>query len=127
MAPRLLPGDRLYVDRRAYDSRVPGVGDLVVLKDPEDLGRLLVKSVAGVGPGQFQIGRQGVFRVDRETDSPVGEDSLEELDLPAGHLLVLSEPGAGGRDSRRFGAVRVDAVVGQVWWRYAPADRAGAP
>jgi hypothetical protein len=35
------------------------------------------------------------------------------------------EPGAFGRDSRRFGPVAPSAVVGRVIWRYGPRARRG--
>ena len=50
MRPTLLPGDRLLVDRRAYRDRPPRVGELVVLVDPEDTNRWLVKRVSQVDP-----------------------------------------------------------------------------
>jgi hypothetical protein len=43
---------------------------------------------------------------------------------PAG-LDLRVEPGAFGRDSRRFGPVAPSAVVGRVIWRYAPRARRG--
>jgi signal peptidase I len=48
MRPALEPGDRLLVDRGAYRSRPPGVGEIVVFVDPEDPLRWLVKRVASV-------------------------------------------------------------------------------
>ena len=48
MVPTLLPGDRLLVDRRAYRDRLPEVGEIVVLLDPEEPARWLVKRVAAV-------------------------------------------------------------------------------
>ncbi len=43
---------------------------------------------------------------------------------PTGIALRV-EPGAFGRDSRRFGPVASSAVVGRVIWRYAPRARRG--
>jgi hypothetical protein len=40
-------------------------------------------------------------------------------------LELRVEPGAFGRDSRRFGLVAASAVVGRVIWRYAPRTRRG--
>ena len=68
MAPTLRPGDRLLVDRRAYRRRLPVVGQVVVLDDPERPGRWLVKRVSAVD------GSAGVVEVrgdalDRARDS----------------------------------------------------------
>lgn len=48
MSPALRPGDRLLVDPKAYRDRPPRVGDVVVLVDPEQVSRWLVKRVAAV-------------------------------------------------------------------------------
>ncbi len=96
MAPALLPGDRLLVDRRAYARGAPAVGDVVLLADPERPGQRLLKRVAAppapIGPGRLWI------RGDRDSVS---------------------------RDSRQFGSVPLSAVLGRVWFRYAPPARRG--
>jgi len=48
MAPTLRPGDWLLVDPDAYRDRPPLVGELVLVPDPREPGRLLVKRVAGL-------------------------------------------------------------------------------
>jgi nickel-type superoxide dismutase maturation protease len=45
MAPTLCPGDRLLVDPRAYRTRLPAPGEIVVFVDPERSDRWLVKRV----------------------------------------------------------------------------------
>ncbi len=90
MSPALDPGDYVLVNRWAYRSRAPEVGDLVVLRNPEREGQFLCKRVAGV------------------TDS--------------GTYVVLGDNAAESRDSRRFGPVPRDLIVGRVW----RSARAGA-
>ncbi|MGP8078194.1 MAG: S26 family signal peptidase [Thermoplasmata archaeon] len=113
MWPTLRPGDRLLVDRRAYRNRGPRVGDLVVLVDPEAPTRWLVKRVAAVGPGSVPSGPD-------LTD--IGHPSPE---APPGMVLVASDAPGPARDSRRFGPVPVEKLIGKVYWRYAPAGRRG--
>jgi hypothetical protein len=99
MLPTLRPGDRLRVDRRAYRDRLPDQGELVVIVDPEADGRWLVKRVGLIepaGPGR------AVARL----------------------VMVSDNPGAA-RDSRTFGAVGTDRLVGRPYVRYAPVDRQG--
>jgi nickel-type superoxide dismutase maturation protease len=59
MRPTLRPGDRLLVDRRAYRDRPPRVGDVVVLVDPEDAHRWLVKRVSQVDPSGVSVEVRG--------------------------------------------------------------------
>lgn len=92
MVPTLRPGDRLRVDRGAYRGRPPEVGEIVILVDPEDPTRWLVKRVA-------------------------------QVDLSAGTVDVRGDAGDVARDSRRFGPVPFDSLVGRAYRLYFPRDR----
>jgi len=48
MAPTLLPGDWLLADPEAYRRRSPRVGELVLVADPREPSRLLVKRVDAI-------------------------------------------------------------------------------
>jgi nickel-type superoxide dismutase maturation protease len=84
MRPTLEPGDYVLVNRWAYRVRKPTKGDVVVVKDPEDPERFLVKRISDVDPSRIEV---------------VGDNE------------------AHSRDSRRFGPVPLEEVVGKVWVR----------
>lgn len=48
MRPALAPGDYVLVNRWAYRTRAPAVGDVVVLRDPEHPSLFLLKRVASL-------------------------------------------------------------------------------
>jgi signal peptidase I len=112
MAPTIAPGDWLLVDPTT--ARWPRRGAIVVFREP-DSDLLAIKRVAA-GPG-------------------------DRVDLDAGHLILAADEawllsdatdaellaaGAGEPvDSRRYGPVPVDALVGRVWLRYGPLARFG--
>jgi nickel-type superoxide dismutase maturation protease len=48
MAPSLLPGDRLLVESRSYQSRPPRPGEVVLAADPRSPERELIKRVETV-------------------------------------------------------------------------------
>jgi nickel-type superoxide dismutase maturation protease len=50
MAPTLEPGDWLLVEARTYARRSPLIGDVVLLRDPREPSRELVKRVMAVDP-----------------------------------------------------------------------------
>lgn len=62
MAPTLLPGDWLLVERRTYEQRAPRVGEIVLAADPRDPGRELIKRVA--------VFDQATDRLDLRGDAP---------------------------------------------------------
>jgi nickel-type superoxide dismutase maturation protease len=98
MAPTLRPGDRVFVWR--WPGRLRA-GDVVVVRDPELPGLHLVKRLAGL-PGQAVAGVRG-------TDG----------------FALLGEQPSSSRDSRRFGRLPRQAIVGRVVWRYLPGPRRG--
>jgi nickel-type superoxide dismutase maturation protease len=56
MAPTLLPGDWLLADPEAYRRRSPLVGELVLVMDPREATRLLVKRVSAVhSDGRLEV------------------------------------------------------------------------
>jgi signal peptidase I len=104
MLPALLPGDRLLVDPEAFAHVPPRHGDVVVVEDPEQRGRFLVKRVGAIG-GEIPPG----------ASTP----------LSPGLLWLEGDWGTVSRDSRRFGPVGLAAVLGRAWWRYHPPEREG--
>jgi nickel-type superoxide dismutase maturation protease len=68
MRPALEPGDWLLVDPDAFASAPPEVGDLVLVPDPRQPGRLLVKRVDQVHDGGRELFVTGDAR-EETTDS----------------------------------------------------------
>ena len=101
MAPTLLPGDHLLVRPVRRLRR----GDMVVVRDPDAEDRWVVKRVAAL-PGETVT---------------IGDQTLHAGD----GLVVLGDNAAQSTDSRVYGAVPTGDVHGRVWYRYAPAARAG--
>ena len=68
MAPTLLPGEWLVVERRSYLHRWPRVGEIVLAADPREPSRELIKRVAAIDrpAGTVQLAGDAP---DRSTDS----------------------------------------------------------
>lgn len=91
MEPAYRAGDRVLVNRLAYRRRPPVQGDVIVLRDPEEPRRFLLKRVAAAP----QRDANGAWRV-----------------------YVLGDNAAFSRDSRTFGAVPQRDVIGRAWRKY---------
>jgi nickel-type superoxide dismutase maturation protease len=70
MRPQLRSGDWLLVDPEAYAATGPAVGDLVLVPDPREPTRLLVKRVSDVYEGGRELWVRGDAR-DATSDSEV--------------------------------------------------------
>jgi signal peptidase I len=142
MEPLLQAGDRILV-RRAHESpdeladRIQR-GDVIVFRSP-DGDTLLVKRVIGL-PGERIEALDGRIVIDElemldEPWLPAGEaesgsdaaDSvdIERTDLADDELFVLGDNRDRSIDSREFGPIALDDVVGDVQLRLWPTDRFG--
>ena len=121
MEPTLTAGDRLWVEPARRIAR----GDIVVVRDPEDADRLLVKRVGALAGDRVYVTRTGVQRVRDPPAAGPPDDALEELVVPPRHLFLVSDRPTLARDSRKFGPVGVDRLVGRAWHRYFPPGRRG--
>ena len=101
MEPTLVPGDCLYIDPRAYRSRSPARGEIVVTRDPSEPSRHLVKRV-GFVPG-----------------GPAPPDGAA---VPVGSVYLLGDEPEASRDSRTFGPVPTTLLVGRAYQCYRPLE-----
>jgi signal peptidase I len=112
MAPAIEPGDWLLVDPTT--TRWPRRGSVVVFRDPTD-GQLSVKRVAG-RPRERVPFADGFLDL-ADDEAWLLSDATEEATAAAGFGAPV--------DSRRFGPVPLELLVGRVWFRYAPLRRFG--
>ena len=78
---------------------------------------LAIKRVAGA-PGDVISGV-------RVTDPDTGEDVAVTIRLIPDEAWLLGDDPAISIDSRRYGPVALDRLVGRAWFRYAPLRRIG--
>ena len=130
MAPTLLAGDHVLVDKLAYRFSAPRRDDLVVFHSPSD-GEILLKRVVALGGDRVGI-EDGVLVVNGRARREPYVD-LERFDtayfgpvrVPAGSVFLLGDRRHDSVDSRRFGAVARDHLVGRVLARIWPPERIG--
>ncbi|MFI5262429.1 MAG: nickel-type superoxide dismutase maturation protease [Candidatus Limnocylindrales bacterium] len=79
MMPGLAPGDWVLVDPAAYRRHRPQPGHVVVLPDPREPRRVLVKRVTQVlGDGRLEVrGDAPAASTDSRTFGPVAETTVE--------------------------------------------------
>ena len=112
MAPAIEAGDWLLVDPTT--ARWPRRGSVVVFREP-DGGDLAVKRVAA-GPGDKVAFADGYIEL-ADDEAWLLSDATLEVTEAAG----FGEP----IDSRRYGPVPVELLVGRAWFRYGPLRRLG--
>lgn len=123
MEPNLHPTERLVIEKVSYYFDSPQRYDIVVLNLPQ-MPELLIKRVIGL-PGETIEIRDGVVFVDgeaqNETYVPVlGDTQYGPITLRPMTYFVMGDNRINSNDSRAFGPVTRDSVVGRAWLRYWP-------
>jgi signal peptidase I len=102
------------------------VGDIVVYHNPKDPDHTVVKRIVAVGPGRVEL-RKGLLFVDgRPSPPPTGAD--EPIDVPddswglqSGEAFAAGDHRAISKDSRDYGPIRLEDVMGVLTRRLEAA------
>jgi signal peptidase I len=117
MAPTLDAGDQIVVTR--YLRSQPQRGDVIVFRSPRGAEELMVKRVVAV-PGDLLDSRLGRVRIGGHTLPepyvlrPAATGAIESRIVPANCYFVLGDNRDDSVDSRSWGYVPREAVVGRA-------------
>jgi signal peptidase I len=101
-------------DQKPFIKRVIGVaGDTVDIHD----GKVFVNGI--------ELDEPYVYSVDGKAQPTVPEDDTHTWTIALGHLFVMGDHRARSSDSRVFGPIAVDKVIGRAWLRYWPLEDIG--
>jgi len=130
MEPSLENNQRIIMEKITYRFHPPRRGDIVVLLRPDGPYEYpLIKRVIGL-PGETIEIRDGAVLIDGE---PLREPYLDQstlgyvqpVHIPDRHVFVLGDNRASSNDSRTFGAVAWEDILGKAWFRYWPPEAIG--
>jgi signal peptidase I len=131
--------DRVIALRLAYDFEAPKRGQIVVFKTPaaagacgaNDGGSIFVKRLIGL-PGEQVSERDGFIYIDgRLLNEPYIQPQYRDHEsgswprIASNHYFFLGDNRANSCDSRRWGTVPRDNLIGPVVLTYFPFNRLG--
>ena len=148
MEGTILVGDHLIVNKLLYGPRVPFThwrlpmlktvrrGNIIAFHYPRDPQLNFLKRVAAVGGDKVEIRNDILFVNDVPVAEPYvvhtkkqwqreREDMAAQV-IPAGHLFVLGDNRDNSDDSRYWGTVPVENVIGEpliILWSYDAPSR----
>ena len=155
MRPTLMPGHYLMVNKLVYYQvdterlgkiipfwnpgepqlihaiRPPQRGDVIVFNYPLEPDRQFVKRIIGE-PGDLVAIADGKVTVNNRTlDEPyldfLGHTHMHAVQLAGDEYFVLGDNRTGSRDSRHWGPLPEDHIIGRVWAIYWPRSAWGFP
>jgi signal peptidase I len=130
MEPNLHSDQRLVVEKVTYRFHGPRRFDVVVLRLPSQGEELLIKRVIGL-PGETVEIRDGHIYINGEQlEEPfVTQDTRPgrngRVTIPPLHVYVLGDNRNHSNDSRSFGPIPIDNIVGRAWVSYWPPEELG--
>jgi signal peptidase I len=143
MLPTLQIGDHLLVNKFIYGIRIPFVGkrilefrqpkrgDVIVFIYPEDRSKDFIKRVMGTPGDRIEVRDQVVFINGMKVDDPHashdppspygmhdGRDNFGPYVVPAHKVFVMGDNRDHSHDSRFWGPVDIDDILGKAFILY---------
>ncbi|HBW73760.1 MAG TPA: signal peptidase I [Candidatus Magasanikbacteria bacterium] len=137
METNFFDSEYLIIDEVSYRVHEPKRGDVIVFRYPNDPSEYFLKRVIGL-PGETVTVRNGqvvVINKDFSNGIVLNEAYLRfglrtpgdtTATMKEGQYFVMGDNRPASWDSRGFGPINGSAIVGRVWVRGWPFDRAQA-
>ena len=143
MLDTLQINDRVFVFRPAYALTEPKVGDIVVFRVPEDIPNfdpdkpIWIKRIVGVAGDSVSIRDNRLcINGERVTEPPffkknayfprsLNGNVFPEQVVPEDHVMVFGDNSANSYDSRYWGPIPEDRIIGKAFVRFWPLSRIG--
>ncbi|MDP3791055.1 MAG: signal peptidase I [Candidatus Omnitrophota bacterium] len=147
MIPTFEIGDRIFVNKFLYGARIPFTnirlpsvrgpqrGDIIVFVSPEAPKRDFVKRLIATAGEKVEVKNGNIYIDGKDTDIPASIRSNyyynrgdyakegEAITVPKDSLFVLGDNSANSRDSRYWGFVPKNNLIGKAMCIYWPIKR----
>lgn len=136
MEPTFASGDYIFTSKITYKFRSPERGDVIVFRSPKNPDIDYIKRIIGL-PGDQILIQNGIVNVNGK---PIHESYIASstnlwdggfisegvsITIPGNELFVMGDNRQRSSDSREFGSIPVESVIGQVFYRYFPSLKMG--
>jgi len=130
MEPNFQDSDYLIIDELSYRLRDPLRGEVIVFKYPNDPSQRYIKRIIGLPGETLEIGDGKVVIFNEEGGSILDESAYLEssvftagsmqLTLSQNEYFVLGDNRAVSADSRRWGTLPKENIIGRAWIKAWP-------
>jgi signal peptidase I len=143
MTPAISPGDNVVMEGITFLARKPRRGDIVVFKTDGirglHAGSLYMKRIVGLPSDHLRISEGKLFVNDKRMSlsNAMGEIAyypssqteasklMTDMVVPMGCYFVLGDNSLNSLDSRYFGSLPRDSIIGRICFCYWPPKRFG--
>jgi signal peptidase I len=118
MEPHIRSGEYVLINTFAYRISVPHRGEIVAFRTDGDARGVFIKRVVGIPGDRIRIDRGDVYVNGAKLTEPYVRHadgrSFAEITVPASSVYVLGDNRAESEDSRIFGPVSDDRLIGRA-------------
>jgi signal peptidase I len=129
MEPNFHDGDYVVVNRLAYRLGDIQRGDVIVFPPPQNKEVDYIKRVIGLPGDHVSILDGTLYLNNHAIDEPYlaekASGNFAELVVPEGSVFVMGDNRNHSEDSRVWGFLSIDAIIGKAIFRYFPFDMIG--
>jgi signal peptidase I len=129
MEPNLHSAQRVVVEKVTYRFfHGPRRGDIVVIDLPGQ-SDMLIKRVIGLSGETIEVRGGEVYidgeRLEEDWPTRLGGGNYGPKTIPPLHVFTMGDNRGASNDSRSFGPVHIDHIVGHAWFSYWPPEHVG--
>lgn len=121
--------DRLIVEKVTYHFTDPKPGDIVVIKNPENISERFIKRVVAVAGDRVKIQDNKLYVNDKAVEEKYIHDNImadfDEVTVAENSIFVMGDNRNNSKDSRMLGSISKKLVVGRAALRIYPFNKAG--
>jgi signal peptidase I len=128
MVPTLHPGDFVIVNKLGYKLGKPAYGDIIVFRLPRDPSQRYIKRVIGLPGDEISIRGGSVFINGEQLIEPyvsVTTSRGGNWNVPADFYFVMGDNRNNSSDSRVWGYVPAENIIGRAMIVYWPPQKWG--
>lgn len=134
MIPNFHNGDLLITNKLPVKFFQLKKGEVIILHNPRNPDQVFIKRLIGFPNEHLKISKSKVYLNNQLLQEPyLPEGTIteggtflpddEELVIPEGQYFVMGDNRGGSSDSREWGSVKKDLIVGQAYFRYWPVNK----
>ncbi len=132
MSPNFENGEYLIVDEFSYHFREPERGEVVIFRYPEDPSKFFIKRIIGLPNEKIEItdNEIHIYNDEYPKGMTINESYLKSAytantisTLKNNEYFVLGDNRQRSSDSRIWGALPEDNIIGRAWIRLWPLNK----
>lgn len=136
MEPTFLSEDYILTSKITYKFKALERGDVIVFKSPKNPDIEYIKRIIGLPGDKVEVNDGQLFINDKlvaenyiSAKTNLWDEGFlkngESITIPEEMIFVMGDNRPRSSDSREFGPVTTNSIIGQVFYRYYPANKMG--